>query len=99
MIIQPESGSISKFLFEESLEISDLKNFISNWRVGSLDKYYKSEDLPLSQEEKVVKVVAKNFDALVRTSDKYVLLMFYAPWCSECKSVKPIFEKLAEKYS
>jgi len=41
----------------------------------------------------------RNFDGIVKDSNKNVLVEFYAPWCGHCKSLTPIYEKLANIYS
>ncbi len=39
-----------------------------------------------------------NFDEEVRRSRIPVIIDFWAPWCSPCRIVTPILERMAEKY-
>jgi len=47
----------------------------------------------------VVILTDSNFDKIVLDGSKDVLVEFYAPWCGHCKSLAPIWEKLATAYS
>lgn len=47
----------------------------------------------------VVDVSDQNFDNEVIKSTLPVLVDIWAPWCSPCRMVAPVIEKLAEKYS
>ena len=47
----------------------------------------------------VVDVSDQNFDNEVIKSTLPVLVDLWAPWCSPCRMVAPVVEKLAEKYS
>ncbi|PAA71096.1 hypothetical protein BOX15_Mlig025167g1 [Macrostomum lignano] len=38
---------------------------------------------------------SEQFDESIK-SNKYVLVMFYAPWCPHCQQAKPAFDKAAE---
>lgn len=46
----------------------------------------------------VLNVNKDNFDS-VRTSEKTVLLDFYADWCGPCRAVSPIVDEIAKENS
>jgi thioredoxin 1 len=45
----------------------------------------------------LIELSEKNFDEVV-SSDKPVLVDFWATWCGPCQFMLPIFDKLAKKY-
>ncbi|KAH6582366.1 hypothetical protein BASA60_001970 [Batrachochytrium salamandrivorans] len=49
---------------------------------------------------KSVKVLTEStFNAEVLESGKNILVEFYAPWCGHCKTLAPIYEKVAKTFS
>lgn len=46
----------------------------------------------------VVILTPDNFDEVVMDKSKDVLVEFYAPWCGHCKSLAPIYEKVATAF-
>ncbi len=44
-----------------------------------------------------IDVTAENMNEVISTND-FVIIDFWAPWCNPCKSFAPIYEELSEKY-
>lgn len=86
---------------KEALTEKSIGTFASGILDGSIQPVLKSEDIPDEGEDVdgyVQIVVGKSFDTIVKEPKKDVLLEIYAPWCGHCKTLEPIYKKLATRF-
>ncbi|XP_053575851.1 protein disulfide-isomerase A3-like [Bombina bombina] len=74
-----------------------LERFLQQYFNGKVKRYYRSQPIPEQNLELVKIIVADNFNKIVNNREKDVLIYFYAPWCSLCKSLEPKYKELAKK--
>lgn len=82
-----ESGEVKKYNYEGEITADGLKQFYKGFSEKTLQPFYKSEEIPATNNEPVKVVVAKSFNDIVLDETKDVLVEFYAPWCGHCKRV------------
>lgn len=94
-IMDFENNSFNKYKIS-SFDIEGMKKALTDYKEGKLKHFYKSEPLPVSNDQPVKVVVGDSLDDMVLNNDKFVLLEIYAPWCGHCQKLEPIYQKLGD---
>ncbi|KAK5642342.1 hypothetical protein RI129_008509 [Pyrocoelia pectoralis] len=91
---------MSKFKPETNeLTADSIKKFVQDFLDGKVKPHLLSQDLPEDWNKGgVYTLVASNFDTIALDPKKDVLVEFYAPWCTHCKQLAPIYEKIGEHF-
>ena len=88
---------IKKYNLNSELTKENVIQFVKDWLDRKLSLSFKSEDESITEHSTgpVVALVGSNFEKIVYDPTKDVLVEFYAPWCSNCQKLIPIYENLA----
>ena len=76
---------------DTSVTEENLRDFVSKYVAGEIEREYFTEPLPKDWDSKASKyLTAVNFKSEVLESPgKPSLVMWYAPWCGHCKNMMP----------
>jgi len=87
----PKGDKDTPELYEGGRTADNIVEFI-NRKAGTRGRIVKTPTA-------VVDLTASNFDSIVLDPSKDVLVEFYAPWCGHCKSLAPVYEKVAAAFA
>ncbi len=83
----------------DKVNAGTLEKFAKTVIDGTAPKKTKSAAVPEEPlDEGVTVVVGTTFESIVQNPKKDVLLEIYAPWCGHCKTLAPIYAKLAKRF-
>lgn len=46
-----------------------------------------------------IQMNSETFRSAIAQDDKYVLVDFWAPWCTYCRRIGPAYDKIAQQYA
>lgn len=95
-IIDPRGKIIKKYKMDLSINEKNILNFIQDWNDNKLKSYVKSEEIPKNNDDDVHIVVGQTFEKEVINNDKDVIILFYSPWCFNCKALLPKYQEMAK---
>jgi len=100
MVVQNEEGEIYRFVYNNGeITKEGLVKYLENFVAGKVERTYKNEILPNTTASKLIivkKVTSKTFKEEVLDANVDVLVKFFAPWCSYCQQLAPVYEEMAE---
>ncbi|KAL8170501.1 hypothetical protein V2J09_022305 [Rumex salicifolius] len=88
----------SKYLLEAKPTHEHIQDFCSRLLDGTMPVYFKSQPIPDNTDASVQIVVGRNFDELVFSSSKNVILEVHTPWCMDCDTTSKQVDKLAKHF-
>eukprot|EP00906_Rhabdomonas_costata_P021362 RCo031020 len=94
-----ETTDGAHYVFDETKPLTEenILQYLTDYRDGKIVATVRSQPIPEEpfDADHVRVVVGANFAEVVMDEAKDVLIEFYAPWCGHCKSLAPVYGKLA----
>lgn len=97
--LKGSGNDVKKYIFPLA-DYTEEKVFkwIEDVKSGSAKPHYKSAPAPADPKENEVTIITgDNWEEIVMSSKKDVMVEYYAPWCGHCKSLQPKYDELAGK--
>jgi len=89
-ILVPVNEDVASYQYTGDLsDASAITAFFESYMRGEVKRFYRTQEVPATNDEPVKVVVGKTWDSLVMNEDKDVMVEYYAPWCSYCKKLAP----------
>uniref|UniRef100_A0AC35THF3 Protein disulfide-isomerase n=1 Tax=Rhabditophanes sp. KR3021 TaxID=114890 RepID=A0AC35THF3_9BILA len=83
----------------QEITTENISAFTKKYLAKELKAHLMSEEVPENWNSNPVKVlVGKNYNEVAHDPKTRSLIKLYAPWCGHCKSLVPVWEKLAEHF-
>ena len=96
-IIDTREKEVKKYIMEKEINEENIIEFISSWEKGKLKPHIKTQEEPKNNKGPIKELVGKSYKREVIDNDNDVMVVFYAPWCGQCKKLIIEYEKAAKK--
>nr|XP_021331513.1 protein disulfide-isomerase-like protein of the testis isoform X1 [Danio rerio] len=94
------SNNLQYQLPSDQFDTHTLMEFCLNYLDGKVKPKMQSEPVPANWDTQPVKeLVGMNFEKVAFNHNNNVIVLFYAPWNSECRALFPLWEELADHFS
>lgn len=97
-IHDPRKLLVKNFLFNNTLTIENLNNFIFKWENNFNEgRFLRSTEVKTEDEIYSVKEMSENgLKKLISESKKSVVILFFDPNCRDCRKFYEVFEKASK---
>ena len=90
-----------KYKYESNLgaiSVEAITKFVNDFKEDKLSPYLKSDEAPdIMTNDGLTVVVGDTFDYVVNDDVRDIFVKYYAPWCSHCIALAPVWSELAQE--